>query len=144
MDKDSLVNYWKDSGMITDERVIKVFLEIPREDFILPEFKGQTYDDRPLPILKGQTISQPTTVVIMLQALELRKEDIVLEIGTGSGYNAALLSRLCKEVYTAEIIPELIEFARRNLSGYKNVHIIQDNGSLEFGRKFDRIIITAA
>ena len=105
--KQDLIEYWINNNIITDKRLIEAFKKIEREEFVLKEYKDDAYSDIALPILKGQTISQPTTVMIMLQALELKKTDKVLEVGSGSGYNAALLSKLVKKVYTTEIIPEL-------------------------------------
>jgi len=96
--KKSLVNIWKKEGTVKDKRLIKAFQEIPREKFIHEEFVAEAYMDNPLPIGYGQTISQPTTIVIMIEALELKKTDKVLEVGAGSGYNAALMSKLCKKV----------------------------------------------
>ena len=144
--KKDLIEYWTRNKIITDNNLIKDFTKIQREKFVLKEYKDDAYSDIALPILKGQTISQPTTVMIMLQALELKKTDKVLEVGSGSGYNAALLSKLVKKVYTTEIIPELVEFARNNLKNIKNVMVIHCDGSkgLKKYSPFDKIIITAA
>src|SRR3989344_4727969 len=144
--KKDLIEYWTRNKIITDNNLIKDFTKIQREKFVLKEYKDDAYSDIALPILKGQTISQPTTVMIMLQALELKKTDKVLEVGSGSGYNAALLSKLVKKVYTTEIIPELVEFAKKNLKNIKNVMVIHCDGSkgLEKYAPFDKIIITAA
>ena len=94
--KHTLVRYWKNSRMITSERILKAFMEIPREYFVETSFADQAYADHPLPIGEGQTISQPTTVMLMLQLLEVESEYRVLEIGAGCGYNAALLGLLAK------------------------------------------------
>ncbi len=146
--KQQLLDYWKKQKIITDKNLLKAFAEIDREKFILPEYLIEAYDDNPLPILAGQTISQPTTVMMMIQALELKKNDKVLEIGAGSGYNAAIMSRLCKKVYTIEIIEELAEFARKNLknAGIKNVEVEYGDGSIGYEKKspYDKCIITAA
>ena len=127
--------------IITDNNLIKDFTKIQREKFVLKEYKDDAYSDIALPILKGQTISQPTTVMIMLQALELKKTDKVLEVGSGSGYNAALLSKLVKKVYTTEIIPELVEFARNNLKNIKNVMVIHCDGSKGL-KKYSRCTVS--
>ena len=144
--KQSLISFWKENKIITSKKLLEAFEKVPREDFILKEYKKEAYDDRPLPILERQTISQPTTVMMMLQALELKKTDKVLEVGSGSGYNASILSKLVKKVYTTEIIPELVEFAKKNLKNIKNVMVIHCDGSkgLEKYAPFDKIIITAA
>jgi len=147
MSKNDLINYWENSGLITDERLLNAFRKVRRENFVLD--KKQAYHDMALPILNKQTISQPSTIMIMLQALELNENDKVLEIGTGSGYNLALICRMVKRiVYSVEIHKELIEFAKGNLKKSKinNFEIFHQNGY--FGLKkyapFDRIILTAA
>src|SRR3989338_6739532 len=96
--KQQLIDYWQKDKIVTDKNLLKAFSGVDREKFILPEYLEEAYDDNPLPILGGQTISQPTTVMMMIQALELKKIDKVLEIGAGSGYNAAIMSKLCKKV----------------------------------------------
>lgn len=135
--------------IITDDKLIAAFKKIKREDFISRKLVKVAYDDVPLPLMKGQTISQPTTVMMMLQALELKKGDKVLEIGTGSGYNAALIAEMVKPamVYTTEVVGELVEFAKKNLrkSGVKNVRIFRVDGSKGLWEysPFDKIIVTA-
>jgi protein-L-isoaspartate(D-aspartate) O-methyltransferase len=145
-EKEQLVRKWREQGI--GEDILKAFEEVKREEFIDGRLKDEAYIDGPLPIGHGQTISQPTTVIFMINALELKKEDIVLEIGAGSGYNAALIARLCKKVYTVERISELVENAKKNLekAGIKNVEIIEGDGTLGLKEKapFDKIIITAA
>jgi protein-L-isoaspartate(D-aspartate) O-methyltransferase len=133
---------------IRDKRVIKAISKIPRELFVPPEIQSFAYDDRPLSIGYGQTISQPYIVALMTQALELKAEDRVLEIGTGSGYQAAILAELAKEVYSVERIPELAESARNTLEklGYTNIHIKtvgEEMGWEEFA-PYDAIMVTAA
>ena len=133
---------------INDPRVLDAMRKVPRHLFVPEAVRWRAYDDSPLPIGHDQTISQPYIVAYMSEALELRPTDRVLEIGTGSGYQAAILGELAKEVYTIEIVPELAEQARAALerSGYRNVHVRQGNGYLGWpeAAPFDRIIVTAA
>src|SRR3989338_1459819 len=147
-EKDSLAEYWQDSGLIKDKRLIGAFKSIPREKFIRDENLQESYGDYPLPIGFGQTISQPTTVLIMINALELKKSDKVLEVGAGSGYCAAIMSKLCRKAVTTEIIPELVEFAKGNIKkcGIKNVEIIEWDGSKGYEKEapYDKIMVTAA
>lgn len=109
---------------ITDMRVIDAMASVPREEFVPPEFRRRAYDDRALPIGEGQTISQPLMVALMVEALQLRGSDKVLEVGTGSGYAAAVLARLAREVVTVERIALLLESARATLARLRldNVH----------------------
>ena len=134
-----------------DKKIINAFLKVPRENFVLDEWKWQAYDDNPLPIPADQTISQPTTVVQMLNELELKRGMKVLEIGAGSGYNAALMGKIVgKEgkVISVEIIPELVKFAKENLEKVKikNVKIVKADGSRGYEKEkpYDRIVCTAA
>lgn len=149
--KRDLVKYWTKNKIITDRKLIEAFRKIPRENFVKKEFLEEAYDDQPLPTIEGQTISQPTTVMIMLQALSLKEGDKVLEIGTGSGYNAALISYVVGKkgiVYTIEIIQELVNFAKKNISklNIKNVNIVHEDGSRGYRKEspYDKIIVTAA
>ncbi len=149
--KQSLIDYWIKNNIVTDKRVISAFKKIKRENFVLEAFRSDAYDDVPLPILKEQTISQPTTVAMMLEFLELRPGLKVLEIGAGSGYNAALIAEIVgKEgmVITTEVIKELAEFAEGNLKNakIKNVKVIHADGSKGWptNAPYDRIICTAA
>ncbi len=127
--------------------VFSAMLKIPREEFVPQTFRLLAYDDMAVAIDFGQTISQPYTVAFMTDLLSLKKDDRVLEIGTGSGYQAAVLSLLARDVYSVERIPELAMKARKLLKSkrYKNVFIMAGNG--EFGWKakspFDAILITA-
>ena len=133
---------------IHDERVLKAFLEIPRHYFVPEKSFSEAYSDHPLPIGSAQTISQPYIVALMTTQLDLNGEEKVLEIGTGSGYQTALLAILAKEVYSVELIPELSEFASKNLEklNLNNVHLRVGDGSLgnPDHAPYDRIIITAA
>lgn len=145
--KKVLALFWKQNKIIRDDRLINAFLKVPREIFLREQYRDFAYEDTPLPSLRGKTISQPTTVMIMAQLLELDKNDEVLEIGAGSGYNAAIISRIAKKVYTTEIIPELVIFARENLKNakIKNVEVLEVDGTRGIeGKTFDKIILTAA
>lgn len=131
---------------ISDEKVLNVMGKVPRHKF-MPYFIEQAYEDHPVPIGYGQTISQPYIVALMTQELNVDKDDTVLEIGTGSGYQAAVLAELVKEVYTIEIIEELAQRANNTMTdlGYKNVIVKHGDGYFGWsGKKFDTIIITAA
>ncbi len=133
---------------ITDERVLAAMESVPRHEFVLPEMLDQAYNDHPLPIGYGQTISQPYIVALMTQMLDLDAGDTVLEIGTGSGYQAAVLAELTDQVYTIEIIPELAERASAALDrlGYDYVVSKQADGywGWEEHAPFEAIIVTAA
>lgn len=149
LQKESLIRHWRMSHVITDERVLEAFRLVPREDFVPPEMEKHAYEDNPLPLFDGQTISQPTTVMIMTQALDVKPGMKVFEIGTGSGYQAALLSHLVGDegtVVTSEILPTLAQFAKKNLKSYTNIFVVKADGMLGYAREapFDRIIITAA
>lgn len=129
-------------------RVAKAMLEVPRHVFVPDDQKRRAYDDKPLPIGHGQTISQPTVVAMMTEALDLQGDEVVLEVGTGSGYQAAVLSRLAKRVESIEIVAPLAQRAKSALSriGYDNVNVHVGDGYAGLPEKapFDRIIITAA
>lgn len=133
---------------IKDERVLAAMRKVPRH-FFMPEYLWYSaYDDMALPIGDGQTISQPYMVAIMTELLELKGDERVLEVGTGSGYQAAILAELAKEVYTIERIAALVGEAKKRLTdlGCSNVYVIVGDGTkgLEDKAPFDRIIITAA
>lgn len=132
---------------IRDERVLNAFLEVPRHRFVEEYLKYKAYDDYPLSIGYGQTISQPYMVAIMTEALAPGPEDKILEIGTGSGYQAAVLSRLCSTVYSIERISALASRARKTLDelGYYNIHVRIGDGTLGLPQEapYDGIIVTA-
>jgi protein-L-isoaspartate(D-aspartate) O-methyltransferase len=132
---------------IHDEAVLRAMEDVPREQFVSEEVREFAYRNAPLPIACGQTISQPLIVGMMAEALELTPEDRVLEIGTGSGYSAAVLSRLAKEVYTVERMGELAKTAKVLLSrlGYRNVHVQRSDGTRGWPDEapFDAIVVTA-
>lgn len=133
---------------VKNPRVLAVLREIPRHLFVPESVRTAAYRDTPLPIGRDQTISQPYIVALMTEALDPRPGDRVLEIGTGSGYQAAVLARLVKEVYTVEIIPELGKTARKRLAsmGLENVHVRIGDGYRGWpeAAPFDKIIVTAA
>jgi protein-L-isoaspartate(D-aspartate) O-methyltransferase len=133
---------------IKDPRVLAAMEKVPRHLFIPEGVRHEAYGDYPVPIGHGQTISQPYIVAFMTQALDVQPGHRVLEIGTGSGYQAAVLAELAKEVYTMEIIEPLAESARTTLEslGYKNVHVRAGNGYQGWPEHapYDRIIVTAA
>lgn len=133
---------------IRDARVIEAMRSVPRERFIPPALRRSAYDDRALDIGFGATISQPYVVARMSELLECRPHHRVLEIGTGSGYQAAILCRLAGEVFSIEVIPELAERASAVLSelGYSNVHVRNADGYKGWPEEapFDRVILTAA
>lgn len=133
---------------ITDTRVIRAMRQVPRHLFVPPEFRHLSYDDTPLPLEHEQTISQPYIVALMSQEIDIEPHHRVLEIGTGSGYQTAVLSQLASEVYTIEIIPQLFYVAKERLAllGYDNIFCNFGDGTLGWQDRapFDRIIITAA
>ncbi len=148
-EKKDLVEYFIRKGTLKGKRIISAFKSVKRENFVLDEQKKYAYVDDPLPLMAGQTISQPTTVAIMTEALEPLPGQKILEIGTGSGYQAAILSKIGGskgKIVTIERIPELYEFAKNNLSRFRNVKVILGDGSLGWPKSapFDRIIVTAA
>jgi protein-L-isoaspartate(D-aspartate) O-methyltransferase len=133
---------------INDQRVLAAMAKVPREEFVTPESRAASYEDGPLPIGYGQTISQPYIVAFMTEQLRPKPSDRVLEVGTGSGYQAAILADLVSEVYSIEIAESLAKNAEATLQrlGYKNVHLkIGDGyqGWPEVG-PFDAIIVTCA
>ncbi len=133
---------------IRDRRVLEVMREVPRHEFVPEELRDEAYEDHPLPIGAGQTISQPYIVAVMLQHLDLQPTDRVLEVGTGSGYVASLLSRLCAEVYSIERHGELAVRAQMTLAGlgYANVKVRVGDGSKGWPEHlpFDAILVSAA
>jgi protein-L-isoaspartate(D-aspartate) O-methyltransferase len=132
---------------ISDPRVLEAMSKVPRHLFVPEDYQGSAYEDRPLPIGEGQTISQPYMVAIMTQSLELKEREKVLEVGTGSGYQAAILAELARTVYTVERIPSLTQRARKVLAdlGYENIFFRTADGSKGWPEEapFDGIIVTA-
>ncbi|HTH19933.1 MAG TPA: protein-L-isoaspartate(D-aspartate) O-methyltransferase [Candidatus Udaeobacter sp.] len=133
---------------IKDERVLAAMTKVPREEFIPLDARADAYEDGPLPIGYDQTISQPYVVAFMTEQLRPKQNDRVLEIGSGSGYQAAILAELMAEVYTVEIVPPLGKTAEATLKrlGYKNVHIKVGDGYKGWPEEapFDAIIVTCA
>ncbi len=144
----NMVEYQLRRRGIKDERVLQAFLKVPRHKFVRPQDVWHAYEDYPLAIGYGQTISQPYMVAIMTELLELKGDERVLEIGTGSGYQAAILAELAKEVFTIERIPELARKAETVLQelGYTNVKVVFGDGSkgLPEYAPYDAIVVTAA
>mgnify|MGYP001572747423 CR=1 FL=1 len=148
--KTDLINFWKENFGFR-EIELKAFKEIDRENFIPENLKNAAYQDMPLPLLRGKTISQPTTVMIMTHALELQPGEKVFEIGTGSGYQSAIIAKIVGakgKVITTEVVPELVHFAKQNLKKAKieNVYVYEEDGSngMQSEAPFDKIIITSA
>jgi len=131
---------------IKNTGVLEAMGKVPREIFVPSGYKDSAYEDRPLPIGMGQTISQPFIVALMTESLELDNSMEVLEIGTGSGYQSAILSVLARKVYSVEIKKDLFERARKILTKYPNIEISNHDGSKGWKKHapYDRIIITAA
>lgn len=133
---------------VSDPRVLDAMSRVPRERFVPPEYADRAYADSPVSIGEGQTISQPYIVAYMTEVLEVAPGHRVLEIGTGSGYQAAVLGELAREVYTIEIVPSLAQRATDTLRelGYENVHVREGDGYAGWPGEapFDRIMVTAA
>jgi protein-L-isoaspartate(D-aspartate) O-methyltransferase len=133
---------------VKDARVLSAMLKVERHRFVPKAYESQAYADQPLPIGEGQTISQPYIVALMTELLDLKGEEKVLEVGTGSGYQAAILAELAKEVYTIEIIEPLASTAKNLLfeQGYRNIQVKAGDGYLGWPEvaPFDAIIVTCA
>jgi protein-L-isoaspartate(D-aspartate) O-methyltransferase len=131
---------------VRNERVLNVMAKVPRHEFVAAEFRDRAYGDHPLPIGHGQTISQPYIVAFMTEAIDPKPEQRVLEIGTGSGYQAAVLAELVKEVYTIELVGALAEESKTRLKrlGYKNIHVRAGDGYKGWpnAAPFDAVVVT--
>ena len=129
-------------------RIIRAFERVKRENFISKQLKGFAYEDRPLPLERGQTISQPYTVAFMLTLLELGNKQKILEVGSGSGYVLALINEISKksQIYGIELTKELAKRSEKILSNKKNIQVIQGDGSKGLAKEspFDRILVSAA
>jgi len=147
-ERQRMVNQQLRARDIRSPRVLDAMLAVPRHLFIPEGNRGEAYDDSPVPIGYGQTISQPYIVAFMTQALDIGPGDRVLEIGTGSGYQAAVLASLARQVYSVEVVPPLADRARETLTalGYRNIEVRTGNGYLGWPEQapFDRIMVTAA
>jgi protein-L-isoaspartate(D-aspartate) O-methyltransferase len=147
-DRKAMVDTQIKARGIRDDQVLRAMNKVPRHRFVPETMRKYAYNDEPLPIGKGQTISQPYIVAYMTEVLELSSTDIVLEIGTGSGYQAAVLAEIAQQVYTVEIVEELAQKAQDILAdeGYKNISFHTADGT--YGWKahapYDAIIVTAA
>ncbi len=133
---------------IQDSRTLQAMVKVPRERFVPPNLQSLAFEDRPLSIGSGQTISQPYIVALMTELLQLTGKERVLEVGTGSGYQCAILAELAAEVFTVEIVPDLAARAQKILKslGYTNIHFRVGSGFEPWPKEapFDRIILTAA
>ena len=148
--KTELIKFWKEHFKFRDIELM-AFKEIYREGFIPENLKNSAYHDTPLPLLRGKTISQPTTVMIMTSLLELKQGEKIFEVGTGSGYQAAIIAKIVGDkgkVITTDVVPELVSFAKQNLRKAKieNVKVYEEDGSkgMPSEAPFDKIILTAA
>lgn len=151
---EELIRHLKKTGVLKTKEIIDAFLNIDRKNFILNEYLDQAYNDYPLPIGYGQTISQPFTVAFMLELLQPQKGQIILDVGSGSGWTTSLLAEIVGEegkVYGIEIIPEIFEFGKKNIAKYNflekgRVNVFLDDGSKGLAEKapFDRILVSAA
>lgn len=132
---------------IKDERILAAFLEVPRHEFVPPEYLSEAYEDHPLPIGEGQTISQPYMVAVMTEALELQGDERVLDVGTGSGYQTAILARLVREVYSIEKYESLAHQAEERLRwlGISNATVVVGDGSQGYppAAPYHGIVVTA-
>jgi protein-L-isoaspartate(D-aspartate) O-methyltransferase len=148
VERDAMVDQQIQARGIKAQSVLKAMRKVPRHRFVPAQVRYMAYEDHPLPIGSQQTISQPYIVAYMTEAADITPNETVLEIGTGSGYQAAILGEVAREVYTIEIIPELAESARITLAelGYANVHAKTGNGYLGWPEHapFDAILVTAA
>lgn len=147
-ERERMVSFQIEMRGINDREVLRAVRAVPRHEFVPGEYLDQAYEDHPLPIGYGQTISQPYIVALMTELLELESDQKVLEIGTGSGYQAAILAEMTDKVYTVEIIPELADSATERLSrlGYENIQTLNADGYFgwEEHAPYDAIIVTAA
>jgi protein-L-isoaspartate(D-aspartate) O-methyltransferase len=145
--RESMVDDQIASRGVRDPAVLRAFREVPREEFVPAEMQEFAYEDTPLPIGENQTISQPYIVALMTEALELTPASRVLDVGTGSGYGAAILSRIASEVFTIERIGSLARQAQERLKrlGYDNVHVHEGDGSLGWQEHapYDAIVVAA-
>ena len=146
--QNQMIKYQLEHRGITDKRVLDAFMKVPRHEFVDPFFRNVAYDDNPLSIGEGQTISQPYVVAFMTESLDIKPSEKILEVGTGSGFQAAILAHLSNSVHTIETIDVLHHKAKRNLESQGLDHVNTALGDGKEGLKseapFDKIIVTAA
>lgn len=147
---ETLISYLKEKGLLDSKELEGAFRTVDRVNFVLEDYKVEAYEDYPIPIGFGQTISQPTTVALMLELLDLKKSDNVLDVGSGSGWTTALIAEMIKpegKVWGVEIIAELTEFGGKNLAKYNlpNAKIIQADKDLGLSKyaSYDKIMVSA-
>lgn len=147
VEREAMVEHQIKARGVKDPATLRAMREVPRHLFVEKSNQPFAYEDGPLAIGHGQTISQPYIVAVMTEAAELTPDSVVLDVGTGSGYAAAILSRIVKEVYSIERIPELTQAAQKVIQelGYTNIHLMTGDGTLGWKEKapFDAIIVTA-
>jgi protein-L-isoaspartate(D-aspartate) O-methyltransferase len=150
MNHEDLLIHLTNSGTLVNPNLIRAFQKVDRGDFVLPEYQDYAYEDTPLPTGYGQSLSQPFTVAFMLELLAPNKNQVVLDVGTGSGWTSALLAEVVGakgRVYTVEIIPQLIEFSQSNLQKYRYSNITQKAASERLGlpefSPFEKILVSA-
>ena len=147
-ERKEMVEYQIRRRGISDKKVLKAMLKVPRHLFVPEQMRELAYGDEPLPIGEGQTISQPYIVAYMTEALKLTGKEKVLEIGTGSGYQTAILAEIVQEVYTVELIPELSRRAQKVLAelGYQNIHFLVGDGTRGWPEHapYEAILVSAA
>ncbi len=146
--RERMVERQIESRGIRDAALLEAFRDVPREEFVAPSYGAQAYGDHPLPIEAGQTISQPYIVALMIEAAAIKPGDRVLEVGAGSGYAAAVISRIAAEVIAIERKPELVAVARERMQrlGYGNVMIVEGDGTRGWadGAPYDAILAAAS
>lgn len=149
--KKELIDHLVSAGFLRSRAVIEAFRKVPREKFVPAALRSHAYENEPLPIGEGQTISQPLTVAVMTEALGARRGHKILEVGAGSGYQAAILSEVAGKkgrIITIERIPSLVKMAKENLESARctNVEVVEGDGSRGYEKEapFDRIIVTAS
>jgi len=148
LEQQALAERVRVAAHLTDARIVQAFAAVPRHEFLYDEQRAIAYEDRALSLSEGQTVSQPSMIALMLAALECKASDRALEVGAGSGYAAALLGQLVREVYAIELRPALAERARENLkrAGTTNVEVVLGDGTEGLVRHapYDRILVSAA
>jgi len=146
--KQLLLSHLQKSGAVKSKKILSAFSKVKREDFVSEKYKSQAYEDHPLPVGKGATISQPSTIAVMLELLDLKKDQKVLEIGSGCGYVLALISEIVGKkgkVFGIEINENLVKLSQKILENKKNIKIIAGDGRKGLAKEapFDRILVSA-